>query len=59
MQMQLFMGHSELAVVVHASRAPAFAGSCLGQKKIRVGGSKGVLPALAGTREYKQSDRNW
>ena len=31
--------------------------SGMGEKK--GGGSKGVPPALAGTREYEQSDQNW
>ena len=31
---------------------------CPGQEKKRGGGSKGGPPALAGTREYEQSDRN-
>ena len=31
---------------------------CPGQEKKGVGESKGEIPALAGTREYEQSDRN-
>ena len=40
-------------------QVPAFAGSSIrDRRKKKGGGSKGELPALAGTREYEQSDRN-
>ena len=49
---------SEQAVVAHACHGQRYLHRflCPGQEK--KGGSKGISPALAGTREYKQSDRN-
>ena len=41
------------------AQVPAFAGSSVQDKKKRGVWSKGVLPALAVTREYEQSDQNW
>ena len=40
------------------AHALAFAGSSIQDRKKKGGGSKGGPPALAGTREYEQSDRN-
>ena len=47
--------HSEQAVVAHACHGHRYRFLCPGQGK-KGGGSKGGRPALAGTREYEQSE---
>ena len=50
----VYRAQSEQAVVAHACHGHRFL--CQGQEK--GGGIKGGPPALVGTRECKQSDRN-
>ena len=57
-----YHAHSEQAVIAHACHGhryrPSLVPLSVPKKKGGVG-TKGGPPALAGTREYEQSDRNW
>ena len=60
-QVSVLRAHSEQTVVAHACHGYRYWHSPVplsGTGKKKGAGSKGGLPALAGTREYEQSDWN-
>ena len=60
-QVSVLCAHSEQTVVAHACHGYRYWPSLVplsGTGKKKGAGSKGGLPALVGTREYEQSDRN-
>ena len=55
-QVRVFNVHIQSKLLLHTPVTGT--GFGLSQDRKKGGGSKGGYPALAGTREYKQSDRN-
>ena len=54
----VYRAHSEQTAVAHACHGHRYPPFPLSGTRKKRGGSKGGPPALAGTREYEQSDRN-